>query len=114
MDRPPSRPSLLNRSPSTKFYLQSFAENRLFKFTENFQQSNFYYTRGITPKRVTSGGPNSGLASGQHSSEETSQWWRADDDTVSDSTCQGTEPQASHTDNDVFNDYANLLDTIIY
>ena len=37
-------------------------------------KSNLHYTRGITPKRVTSGGAHlRGLAPGQHSSEETSQ-----------------------------------------
>ena len=41
------------------------------------------YTRGITPKRVTSCGAHlRGLAPGQHSSEETSQWWRVVGDTV--------------------------------
>ena len=47
-------------------------------------QKNFHYTRGITPKRVTSGGVHlHGLAPGLHGSEETSQWWRAVSDTVS-------------------------------
>ena len=37
-----------------------------------------HYTRGITPKRVTSGEIHlRGLAPGQRSSEETSQRWRA-------------------------------------
>ena len=37
------------------------------------EKSNLQYTRDITPKRVTSGGAHlSGLAPGQHSSEETS------------------------------------------
>ena len=41
-------------------------------------KSNLHYTRGITPKRATSGGIHlRGLAPGQHSSEETSQRWRA-------------------------------------
>ena len=40
-------------------------------------KSNLYYTRGITSKRVTSGGALlSGLAPGQHSSKETTQRWR--------------------------------------
>ena len=39
--------------------------------------SNFHYVRHITPKRVTSGGIHlRDSASGQHSSEETSQRWR--------------------------------------
>ena len=51
------------------------------------QKSNFHYTRGNTPKRITSGGIHlRGLAPGQHSSEDTSQRWRAVGDTVSDST----------------------------
>ena len=46
-------------------------------------KSNFHYTRGITPKRVTSSGAHlRGLAPGLHSSEETSQRWRAVGDTV--------------------------------
>ena len=46
-------------------------------------KSNLHYTRGITPKRVTSGGAHlRGLAPGLHSSEETSQRWRAVGDTV--------------------------------
>ena len=37
-----------------------------------------HYTRGTTPKRVTSGGVHlCGLAPGLHSSKETSQRWRA-------------------------------------
>ena len=57
------------------------------------------YIRSITPKRVTSGGVHlSGLAPGQHSSEETSQRWRAGDDNVSCLTGQGIKPQTRHTD----------------
>ena len=41
---------------------------------KNAKYSNLHYTRGITPKRVTSGGVHlRGLTPGQHSSEETSQ-----------------------------------------
>ena len=41
-------------------------------------KSNLRYTRGITPKRVTSGGAHlRGAAPGLHSSEQTSQRWRA-------------------------------------
>ena len=51
------------------------------------------YTRFITPKRVTSGGIHlRDLTPGQHSSEETSQRWRAVGDTVSDLTGPGSEP----------------------
>ena len=52
---------------------------------KNFKKSksNLHYTRRITPKRVTSGGAHlHGLAPGLHSSEETSQQWRAVGDTV--------------------------------
>ena len=50
--------------------------------TEIFK-SNHHYTRGITSKRVTCRGIHlRGLASGQHSSKETSQRWRAVGDTA--------------------------------
>ena len=40
------------------------------------QKSNLHYSRGMTPKHLTSGGAHHrGLAPGQHSSEETSQRW---------------------------------------
>ena len=46
-------------------------------------KSNHHYTRGTTSKRATSGGIHlRSLASGQHSSEETSQRWRAVANTV--------------------------------
>ena len=65
-------------------------------------RSNLHYTRRITPKRVTSGGAHlCGLAPGQHSSEETSQWLRAIRDTVSDLTDSRFEPQTFHTDSNV-------------
>ena len=51
------------------------------------KRQNLHYTRGITPKRVTSGEAHlRDLAPGQHSSEETSQRWRAVDNTVPDLT----------------------------
>ena len=57
-------------------------------------KSNLYYTRGISPKRVTSGGAHlRGLAHGQRSSEETSQRWRVVGDTVTDLTDLGVVPQ---------------------
>ena len=47
------------------------------------KKSNVHYTRVSAPKRVMSGGTHLRvLASGQHSSKKTSQWWRAVDDTV--------------------------------
>ena len=46
-------------------------------------KSNLFYTCGITPKRVTSGGAHlRDLAPGQHSSEETSQRKQAMGDCV--------------------------------
>ena len=66
----------------------------------NKLKSNLYYARGITPKCVTSGGAHLQciFAPGQHSSEETSQRWRAAGDTVSDLIRPGIEPQTFHTD----------------
>ena len=62
-------------------------------------KSNLHYTRGITLKRVASGGAYlRSLASGQHNSEETSQRWRTVGDTVSDLTEPGFESQTSRTD----------------
>ena len=50
-------------------------EQRVKEYAEVCQK-NLHYTRGITPKHVTSGGIHlRDLASGQHSSEETSQRW---------------------------------------
>ena len=64
---------------------------------------NLHYTRVITRKRVTSGGVSSSqLKPGQHSFAETSQRWRAVDDTVSDQTDPGTKPQTSCTDSNIF------------
>ena len=52
-------------------------------------------------RRVTSGGAYlRGLAPKQHSSEETSQRWRAVDDTVYDLTVPGIKPQTSRPDRD--------------
>ena len=66
-----------------------------------------HYTRGITPKRVTSDGIHlHDLAPGLHSSEETSQWWRVVGDNVSDLTGLGIAPK---TDSDVFTNCANGL-----
>ena len=41
------------------------------------------------------------LAPGQHSSEETSQWWRVVGDTVSDLIDSGFKPQTSCTESNV-------------
>ena len=59
------------------------------------------------PTRATSDGTHlRGLASGQHSSNETSQRKVGVSDTVSDLTGLKIEPQISHTDSDVINDLA--------
>ena len=63
------------------------------------QKSNLHYTRGITPNRVASGGAHlPGLAPGLHSSEETSQRWRAGAEHCADLTDPGIEPQTSRTE----------------
>ena len=57
---------------------------------------HYKYTRGITPKRVTSDGIHlCGFAPGQHSSEETSQRSRVVGDAVSDLTDPGIEQDLS-------------------
>ena len=54
-----------------------------FTHSGNRKKSNLYYTRGITPKRVTSGGVHlRGLAPGQHASEEMTQRWQTVGDYV--------------------------------
>ena len=61
----------------------------------NIKESNLHYIHyvGITPQHLTNGGVHfRGLAPGQHSSEETSQRWRAIGDTVTDLTGLGFEP----------------------
>ena len=56
------------------------------------QKTNFRYTRCITPMCVKNNGAHlRGLAPKQHSSEETSQRWRAVGDTVPDLTGPGIE-----------------------
>ena len=68
-------------------------------------ESNIHYARGITMKWVTRGGIHiRSLATGQHSSKETSQWWGTVGDTVCDSTDPGLEPQTFRT-------YSNVLTT---
>ena len=60
------------------------------------KKSNLHYTRGITPKRVTSGGIHlREFAPGLYSSEETSQQRRAIVDTEYDVNDSGIEPQTS-------------------
>ena len=77
------------------------------------KKSTLHYTRGITPKRVTTGGVHlRDLALGQHNSEETTQQWRDVGDTVSDLTSPGIEPTTIRTDRDVFNHNVNRRVTI--
>ena len=69
-------------------------------FSEKCEQNDtsLRYTRGIIPKRVTSGGVYlRSLAPGPHSSEETSQRWRAFFDSGSDWTDPRIQPQTSRT-----------------
>ena len=71
-------------------------------FLKQPSESDHYYTRSVTPKRVTSGGVHHRvLARGQHSSEETFQRLRAVGDTVSNFTALGIEPHTFRTDRDV-------------
>ena len=60
------------------------------------KNQNLYYTRDNTPKRVTSDGAHlrdvATRHSGQHSSEETSQRWRAAGVSVSDLTGPEMKP----------------------
>ena len=68
------------------------------------KKSNLHYTRGITQQRVSSGeAHHRGLAPWQHSSEKTSQRWRAVSDTVPDLTGAVIETKTSHTVTDIFN-----------
>ena len=70
--------------------------------TYQCKKQSLNYTRCIMPKRVTSGGVHLRvLALGLHSSEETSQRWRAVGYTVSDLTGPGIEPQTFRADSDV-------------
>ena len=75
-----------------------------FTAVEYQKKTNLLYTRGITPKRVTSGGTHlRGLAPGQHSSKKRTQRWRVVGDAVSDLTNPGIESQTSRTDSDELN-----------
>ena len=90
-----------------QFMLKQFLLNGK-AFNAYDQKSNLHYTRGITPKRVTSGRAHlRGVAPEQHSSEETSQRRRAVVDTVSDLAGPGIEPQTYGTDSNVRNNSAN-------
>ena len=55
----------------------------MFNIANIKSKSNLHRTRGITPKRATNGGAHlRGFVSGQHSSAENSQRWRAVGNTV--------------------------------
>ena len=70
------------------------------------KSNHIFYTTAITPKGVTSGRAHfCGFAHGQHSSEETSQGWRAVGDTVFNLT--GHEPRTSRAESNVVYHYAN-------
>ena len=70
-----------------------------FCFCGHIPKSNLHNNRGITPKRVTSGGAHLRcLAPGQHSSEEISKRWRAVGDTVPIGPAREIEPKTSRTD----------------
>ena len=67
-------------------------------------KSNLHYSRGITPKRVRSGGMLlRGLAPGQHRFEGISQWCRVVGDTVSDLTGLRIKPRISRIVSDALN-----------
>ena len=101
----------LNRSKcagSLDVFLQRIALS--FSINSFNKKSNLYYTRGVTPKRVTIGGIHlRGLAPGQHSSEETSQRWRVVGDTLFDLTGPGIEPSTSLTESDVLTTTQSVL-----
>ena len=74
---------------------------------------NLYYTGGITPKRVTSGGAHLHyLAPGQNSYEKSSQRRRAVGDIVSDATSRGIEWNYRNV-SDIFYDYTSTKDADI-
>ena len=65
------------------------------------KKTNLHFSRGIMPKRETSGGIHLRvLALGRHSSKEMSQEWLAVGDSLSDLTGPGIEPQIFSTDSD--------------
>ena len=83
---------------------------KLLRCAKLLKNLNLHYTRGITPKRVTSGGINlRDLAPGLHSSEETSQRWRVIGDIVSDLTGPRIEPKTYRADDNIFSHNVNRL-----
>ena len=67
------------------------------------------------PKRVMSGGAHfRGLAPGQHNFEELAQLWGVVDNTGSDLTSPGIEPQTFHPAKDVFNHHVWEIRSLNY
>ena len=78
-----------------KVALVKILEGTLHTGNEIKKKSNLHYTLCITPKGVTNGGAHlRSLASGLHSSEETSQRWRH----CADWTSPEIKPQTMRTD----------------
>ena len=75
-------------------------------FQRLITKSNLHSTRGITPKRVTSGGAHlRGLAPGQQSCDEKLQPWRAVGETMFGLTGSEIETKTYRIDSNVFNHY---------
>ena len=68
-----------------------------------------HYARGITPSATSGEDHFRGLAPRQHSSEETSQRWRAVGDSLFALTGAEIEPQTFRTDSNALNNSANRL-----
>ena len=68
-----------------KFFARSsIRDKNLSQILDDKMQLNLHHTRGVMPKRVTSGEAHlRGITPEQHSSEETSQRWQTIGDTVS-------------------------------
>ena len=95
--------------PQKKFIFQFLILINIQYFNQN-QKIKSSLARVITyaEARKTSGRAHlRSSAPGQHSSEKTSQRWWAVDDTVSNLTNPGMEPQNSRADNDAFNKWSN-------
>ena len=73
----------VNRSVKGIRWVMDYPRKRYNAIPAYHRKSKRHFTRGITPKRVTSGGTHlRGLAPRQRSSEKTSQRWRAVGDIV--------------------------------
>ena len=90
--------SSIQNKPNLKNVCESIYAEASNSHTTNVKKSksNLHYTRRTKPKRVTSGGAHlRGSAPELHSSEKTSQRWRAVERFL---TGPGIEPQSSRTD----------------